>query len=252
MKKILVFSFIIFLISRGVLIAAEIPEELYKNGNSSYENGDYEKAVSFYEELAKINRISPEVLYNLGNSYFKLKKIGKAVLNYERALRLDPRDRDIQLNLKLARSMSVDKINAPERGFVLAAILFLYDRMTVNELAIMSSFFYLAVIFVLIFSIFFVAKRRTFIYTAGSLGVIAFVFLIFLSAKIRDENFTKTGIITAEKIDVRSGPKQDYLLQFSLHEGTEVRIVKEAQEWYEIDLSKDLKGWIPKTSVDII
>ena len=132
MKKILFFYFFIFLISRGVLVAAEIPEELYKKGNSSYENGDYEKAVSFYEELVKINRISPEVLYNLGNSYFKLKKIGKAVLNYERALRLDPRDRDIQLNLRLARSMSVDKINAPERGFVLAAILFLYDRMTVN------------------------------------------------------------------------------------------------------------------------
>ena len=149
MKKILVFSFLIFLISAGVLIAAEIPEGLYKKGNSSYENGDYEKAVSFYGELVKTDRVSPEVFYNLGNSYFKLKKIGKAILNYERALRLDPRDRDIQLNLRLARSMSVDKINAPERGFVLAAILFLYDRMTVNELTAMSSFFYLAVIFVL-------------------------------------------------------------------------------------------------------
>ena len=252
MKKILVFSFFIFLMLRGVLIAAEIPEDLYKKGNSSYGNGDYEKAVSFYEELVKIDRVSPEVFYNLGNSYFKLKKIGKAVLNYERALRMDPRDRDTQLNLRLARSMSIDKINAPERGFILATMLFLYDRMTVNELAVMSSFFYLAVIFVLIFSIFFVAKRRAFVYTAGSLGIIAFVFLMFLSAKIGDENFTKAGIITVEKIDVRSGPKQDYLLQFSLHEGTEVRIVKEAQEWYEIDLSKDLKGWIPKTSVDII
>ncbi|MEK6732179.1 MAG: tetratricopeptide repeat protein [Candidatus Omnitrophota bacterium] len=252
MKKILVFSFLIFFMSAGVLIAAEIPEELYKKGASSYENGDYEKAVSFYEQLVKINRISPEVFYNLGNSYFKLKKTGKAVLNYERALRLDPRDRDIQLNLRLARSMSVDKINAPEKGFVLAAVLFLYDKVAVNELTAVCSFFYLAVIFILIFSIFFVAKRKNFVYTAGSLGVICFIFLIFLSAKIRDENFTKTGIITAEKIDVRSGPKQDYLLQFSLHEGTEVRIIKEAQEWYEIDLSSDLKGWIPKASVDII
>ncbi|MDP2911278.1 MAG: tetratricopeptide repeat protein, partial [Candidatus Omnitrophota bacterium] len=164
MKKILAFSFLVFLISAGVLIAAEIPEELYRKGNSSYENGDYGKAVSFYEELVKMDRVSPEVFYNLGNSYFKLKKTGKAVLNYERALRLDSRDRDIQLNLRLTRSMAVDKINAPERGFVLAAILFLYDRMAVNELTAACSFFYLAVIFILIFSIFFVAKRKNFVY----------------------------------------------------------------------------------------
>ena len=56
----------------------------------------------------------------------------------------------------------------------------------------------------------------------------------------------------AEKIDVRSGPKEDYLLQFTLHEGAKVSIVKDVQNWYEIELSKDLKGWIPKPSVDII
>ena len=78
------------------------------------------------------------------------------------------------------------------------------------------------------------------------------VFFIFLSAKFRDENLAKTGIIVVEKIDVRSGPKEDYLLQFTLHEGTKVSIVKKVQGWYEIDLSKDLKGWVPETIVDII
>lgn len=252
MKKIFAFYFLISFIFPGILMAGDNPEELYKKGNASYESEDYAQAVSIYEKLLETDMVSPEVFYNLGNSYFKLKKIGKAVLNYERALRMDPADRDIRFNLKLARSMAVDKINTDERGFALSAILFLYDRMTLNELTAICAFFYLAIILFLIFSIFFVAKRRTLFYTAGSLGVMLLVFFIFLSAKFRDENLAKTGIIVVEKIDARSGPKEDYLLQFTLHEGTKASIVKKAQGWYEIDLSKDLKGWVPETSVDII
>ena len=252
MKKIFALCFLISFIFPGILIAGDSQEELYNKGNSNYENEDYTQAVSIYEKLLEMDRVSPEMFYNLGNSYFKLKKIGKAILNYERALRMDPRDKDIRFNLKLARTMTVDKINTAERGFALSAILFLYDRMTLNELAAICSFFYLAIILLLIFSIFFAAKRKTLFYISGSLGAMLLVFFIFLSAKFRDENFTKTGIIVVEKIDARSGPKEDYLLQFTLHEGTKVSIVKKAQGWYEIDLLKDLKGWVPEISVDII
>jgi len=281
MRKILAFSFLIFFVFNGISMASDpsalsnpvdksgaqgqsransegvrreidSAEEFYRKGNSSYENGDYEKAISFYEELLKIDEVSEEVFYNLGNSYFKLKKIGKAILNYERALRLDPRDKDTQLNLKLAKEMTADKINTSERGFVLNALFFLYDKMNINELLLMSSLLYLAIILILIFSIFFVDRRRFLFYTAGTFGAIFFIFLIFLFTKIQNENFTKTGIIIAERADVRSGPKDDYLLQFTLHEGAKFSIVKEMLDWYEIELSKDLKGWIPKTSVDII
>lgn len=245
-------SFLIFFISAGASAAADRPEELYKKGNSSYENGDYEKAVSFYEELLGADETSQEVFYNLGNTFFKLKKIGKAILNYERALRMDPSDKDTQLNLKLARAMAVDKINTYERGFVLNTLLFLYDRLNIDELSLMCASFYLAVILILIFSIFLVAKRRFLFYTAGSFGVIFFILFVFLFAKIKNENFTKIGVIVSEKVDARSGPKEDYLLQFTIHEGAEVNIIKDSQEWYEIELSKDLRGWIPKTSVDII
>lgn len=244
--------FLISSIFPGVLMAGDNPEELYKKGNSSYENKDYVQAVSIYEKLIEMDMVSPEVFYNLGNSYFKLKKTGKAILNYERALRADPTDRDARFNLKLARTMTVDKINTAERGFALSVILFLYDRMTMNELTAACSFLYLAIILLLIFSIFFAAKRRALFYAAGSLGAALLVFFLFLSAKFRDENLMKTGVIVVEKVDARSGPKEDYLLQFSLHEGTEVKILKEVQGWYEIDLSKDLKGWIPETSVDVI
>jgi len=251
MKKIILFGLFISFIFANALFA-QSPEEIYRKANLNYESEDYEGAVSLYQILIKKDRVSPEVFYNLGNSFFKLNKIGRAIVNYERALRLAPRDKNISLNLKLAKSMAIDKIEIPDRGFILSAILYLYDRMNINELSVFVSIFYLGIITLLIFSIFFAARRKTIFYSAGTAAVLLVMFTIFLVSKIHSENFVKEAIVTSKKVDVRSGPKDDYLLQFTLHEGTKARVVKERQDWYEIDLSGDLRGWLPKHSVDII
>ncbi|MFA4990999.1 MAG: tetratricopeptide repeat protein [Candidatus Omnitrophota bacterium] len=251
MRKALLFLIVMFFGLAGAS-SAQAPEEIYAEANLSYENGDYAKAISLYETLVRMDRVSPEVFYNLGNSFFKSKKIGMAIANYERALRLAPRDRDARLNLKLAREMAVDKINISDRGFILNAAFFLYDRMSIEELTAACFVFYLATALLLIFFIFFVSKRRIIFYNVWVTGFMSLVFLVFLAAKIQGENAAMKAVIVSEKIDVRSGPKDDYLLQFTLHEGTEVRVVKESQGWYEIDLSKDLRGWLPKAGVEII
>lgn len=250
MKRIGLFVCILLIFTGRV--HAQSPEDIFDQGNQAYCAGDYEKAVSFYEQLIKMDRVSPEVFYNLGNGYFKLKKTGKAILNYERALKMSPRDKDVYLNLKLAKGMAVDKIDVPEKGFILNILFLLYEKVHVNELIAMSSIIFLAVILFLIFSIYFVDKRKLFIYNAISLGVILAVLLIFLTVKIQNEYRVKSAIIIIDKADVRSGPREDYILQFSLHEGTKVRIVKELQNWYEISLSQDMKGWIPKSTVEVI
>lgn len=250
MKNITIFC-LIFFCSLGTLYA-QTPEEAYRKANLSYEDEDYENSSTLYETLVKMDRVSPEVFYNLGNSYFKLKNIGKAVLNYERASRLAPRDRDIKHNLDLARGMAIDKIELPERGFILDAILFPYDRMNINELCVLVSIMYLSVILLLMFSIFFIAYRRRIFYIAGSLVALCIVFIAFLASKIYDENLVKQAVIISREVGVRSGPKEDYLLQFTLHEGTEVRIVEERDLWYEISISEDLKGWLPKEAVEVI
>jgi len=251
MKKALLILLLIFFACVN-LSFAQSPEEIYRKGNLSYENEDYKKAISLYEELLNKDKVSAEVFYNLGNSYFKLKNIGRAILNYERALRFTPRDRDLRLNLKFASSMTIDKIDISEKGFILNVILFLYNRMNIDELTMLVLTIYLVVILVLIFSIFFVAKRKTIFYNIGIAIVPLILFSISLISKIHSENFVKKAVVLVEKVDVRSGPKEDYLLQFSLHEGTIVRVVKERQSWYEIDLSRDLRGWLPKDSVEII
>ena len=52
--------------------------------------------------------------------------------------------------------------------------------------------------------------------------------------------------------EVRSGPGEDYILQFTGHEGLEFQINGEAEGWYRISLPNGVKGWIPKETVEII
>ncbi|MBU1933017.1 MAG: tetratricopeptide repeat protein [Candidatus Omnitrophica bacterium] len=250
MRKLTSLLLISFFMSAG-LAYAQSPGEIYRKANLNYENEEYGKAASLYEMLLKMDKVGPEVFYNLGNSYFKLKKIGKAIVNYRRALRLAPGDRDISHNLKLARAMTVDKIERPEKGFLMKALLLPYDGMNIDQLTIFVSLAYLCIVILLIVSIFFVAKRRGLLYVVGTLAAIVTVFFIFLASKIRAKN-SKEAVVVVDSVDVRSGPKEDYLLQFTLHEGSEIRIVEDAQDWCEIDLSKDLRGWIPKDSVEAI
>jgi tetratricopeptide (TPR) repeat protein len=231
---------------------AQSPEELYVKANASYENEDYEKAASLYENLIKFDKVSAEVFYNLGNSYFKSKKIGKAIVNYRRALRLAPADSDARGNLSLARSMTVDKIERPDKGILVRIILAPYTAMNINYLTVLVSLLYLAIVTFLAVSIFFASKRKVLFYVVWIFAVALIISLIFLTIKIHDENFIKHAVVISEKVDVRSGPKEDYLLQFTLHEGAEVRLVKESQGWYEIGLSRDLRGWLPKDSVEVI
>ena len=252
MKRITIFSIFILFIFYSSLAFAESAQDIYKKANISYESEDYLKAVSSYEMLIAMDKVSPGVFYNLGNSYFKLRRIGKAILNYERAKRLAPRDKDISLNLKLAKGMMVDKIDMPQRGFVLDAILFLYDRMNINELTVLVCIFYFAIAVLLVFFIFIDRKRKTFLYAIGMFSVFLILFIIFLFSKIYSENFIKKAIVVSGKVDVRSGPKEDYLLQFTLHEGAEFNVVEERQSWYEISLSGDLRGWLPKDSAEPI
>jgi tetratricopeptide (TPR) repeat protein len=103
----------ILLIVVGLLLWQSIPgraggneEQLFQQGNEAYSRGDYEQAISHYEELISSAGFSPAVLFNLANSYAQAGKTGRAILNYERALRLAPTDSDITGNLELVRKES--------------------------------------------------------------------------------------------------------------------------------------------------
>ena len=82
--------------------AAESPSP-FEEANRLYEQGKYPEAIQRYETMIKAGRNSAGVYFNLGNAYFKQGQLGRALLNYRKANQLEPRDPDIQANLRFAR-----------------------------------------------------------------------------------------------------------------------------------------------------
>ncbi len=90
-------------LAASCLAADSPPATLFEQANVSAVNGQYEKAISLYLQVAHSKGVSASLLYNLANCYAKIDQVGKAVANYERALRIDPGNEDIRANLAQVR-----------------------------------------------------------------------------------------------------------------------------------------------------
>ena len=54
----------------------------------SYQESDFEGALSSYLRVVEAGLESGEVYYNIGNAYFKVGDLARAILYYERARRM--------------------------------------------------------------------------------------------------------------------------------------------------------------------
>jgi hypothetical protein len=85
--------------AHGMDVAAD-----FEKANRAYIDGKYPEAISAYIKITQQKGFSANVLFNLGNAYYRNGQRGLAILSYERAAQINPRDPDIEANLKLART----------------------------------------------------------------------------------------------------------------------------------------------------
>ncbi len=55
-----------------------------------------------------------------------------------------------------------------------------------------------------------------------------------------------TGIVTASKLNVRTGPSTGYSVMHVLWKGNQIKVIGEASGWYQIKLSDGRVGWVSK------
>lgn len=221
----------------------------FVKGNMLYEQGQFEEAITHFEKATEIAE-SAELYYNLGNAYFKTNQIPQAILNYERALKLNPNDSDIQYNLKLANTLIKDKIEKlPELNITQwwrsLTLGFPVDVWAWAAVALMVGG-------VLLFMLFFVSGIRAIRMLTFYTGIL-FILLSLVSynrAHAAQSLIQETteAIIFSPKVDVKSSPTDDGINVFILHEGSKVRILKEAGEWYNIRIASGSEGWIHQSN----
>ncbi|MDR0745823.1 MAG: tetratricopeptide repeat protein [Mediterranea sp.] len=252
MKKILVFIYTILI---GINCLAQDSLKIKSDADSAYLKNDYATAIQIYENLLQQGE-SAEIYYNLGNSYYKSGDIARAILNYERALLLKPGNEDIQTNLEIVRSKTVDKIDvaAPEIFFI-SWIKSLINSIGINAWARWGIIFFILLIASLYFFIFSKQTKMKKIGFIGSIVCFLFVVCTNMFAAYQKKTLTNrnTAIIISPSVTIRSTPNENGTSLFILHEGSKV-IIKDnsMKNWKEITIEDGKVGWIPSSDIEMI
>lgn len=210
----------------------------------------YGRAAAAYERiLRKTDRPDASLLYNLGCCYYKSGEVALSILMFERAYRLAPNDKDIRVNLEMARLKAFDKIPDSES---IAAKLWRRLCYSVSSGVIVVAGIICFIIFlgnILLFLLGGSRKLRREGFYAAWVSLF-FCILLNLAAFRRKTDFHDDSycIMMASVANVKSSPDEDGTTLFELHEGVRVRITGEAIDgWYPIELADGKEGWLPQT-----
>ena len=217
--------------------------------NELYKEGSFAEAASRYQELVDAGAKDGRLYYNLGNAYLKLGDVGRAVLNFRRAQRLLPRDGDVDANLKLARAHTLDRIQIENEGAIVILIRQVIGWSSIDESATAVLILWIVLVGLGIIAILWRQRQRTLIFVAAGVALLLIIGLLSIGSRLLDEHGQPPAVVVADELTVRSGPGDDYLAEFVLHSGTEVRVVDRRADWIRVVLPGDLHGWAPGEAV---
>ena len=248
-----------------VEVDPEVTIELYNDACDHYEQADFVGAKDRFLAAVLAKWKNPDLFYNLGNSYFRMGDLGRAILFYERAKELAPRDASIAYNLNLARSRIVDKIEPSEHNILAQLFMDIHSLFNVNEWTVVSLTLYLVFMALVLATIILRGEpkreepdvkarppRRLLV----RIAVPVFVLVLFSATntviKVRSYSARDYGVVVADVVKARSGPKDEFAEVFELHSGTKVRVQGSKGAWFQISLESGLSGWLPKESLEVI
>ncbi|MBD3169139.1 MAG: tetratricopeptide repeat protein [candidate division Zixibacteria bacterium] len=231
---------------------AQTFEEDFRQGIEYYNEGDYIGAIEVFSDLVDRGYRRSELYYNLGCAYFKSGTLGKAILNFNRALELDPSDEDARINLQYARSFTIDKIEELDRSFIWEIYEGIINLLNINTGLIINALI-LWLFALIVIAIIWFKWRNKFAWYVFSITLLLLITASAISAyRINNEMNTRNGVLIVKQADVRTGPGDDFSLQFTAHEGLEFEIESEREGYWRIQLKNGLKGWVEQDAVGVI
>ncbi len=160
-----------------------------------------------------------------------------------------PRDSDVAANLELARAQTIDRL---ESGGALVDLMrrVLVEWTTLDEAAAITLGLWVLLCVLIVAAIFWPRGRQGLIYGIAIVVVLLAIGMLSLGVRVSEARSKAPAVVVAPSMQVRSGPGEDYLTEFSLHAGAEIRVLEQRNGWVRIALPGDLQGWMPSEAVE--
>jgi tetratricopeptide (TPR) repeat protein len=213
----------------------------------------YAESAACFQSLVDAGVNNAALQYNLGNGFYRLEDLGRAILHYRRAERFDPRDENIQANLRYARQQVEPQFDTPQTGALSRTLLAWHygtsprTRFRIAAIGAIAGWTLL------------IARLRWRV--PGLVGVGAALVLIgivgagSLAWQLLGDQKTPPAVVVAERQTLRLGRGDSYepALSKPLGAGVELRIRQQRGDWVEV-LLPDGKtgGWLPASAVERI
>lgn len=250
-KRIMIVLALIVSVAGMAQLKSVSYEYWFEEGNAAYNEGNYDQAMTFYNQIVEVGFESPALYYNMGNTYYKMKSYPMAILYYEKALKLDPGNEDIRTNLEIANLAVVDKINVIPQSFIARW----WNGLKMSLSADGWAWFSVAMFALTLLCLFaFLMSRRMGLRKAGFfVGLLAVaclaLSLVFAIGQHRDMKYQDEAIIMTPTVTVKSSPSQNSVDLFVLHEGAKVRIMDSAKDWNKIKIADGSVGWLQSSDM---
>ena len=220
------------------LSRAEIPVAAFDSANKLYEQGKFAEAASAYAGLLQSNQASAALYFNLGNAFFKSGQIGRAIAAYRYAGQVTPRDPDVRANLQFARNQTPGPTLAPSRWQRWLG------RLTLNEwtlLAASAAWLWLLLLTVLQA---WPALRPSLKGYALALAIATGLLCSCVAAAWYETRFMRTAIVITGEAIVRHGPLAESQTAFTAHDGAELRVLDQKDDWLQVSAGASRIGWL--------
>jgi tetratricopeptide (TPR) repeat protein len=219
------------------------PSAAFDAANKLYEEGKFADAASAYESLAHSGQSSAAIYFNLGNAFFKSGQIGRAIAAYRQAQQLTPRDPDLRANLQFARNQTPGPSLAPARWQRWLG------RLTLNEWTLLAAGAVWLGLLLLAVLRWRPTLRPALRAYAISLAILAGFLCACAAVSLREHRYTRTAIVVTGEAVVRYGPLAESPAAFTVHDGAELRILDQKDEWLQVSTDPRRIGWLRRDQV---
>jgi len=238
-------------------------EEAVKTAYEMYTKGEYDQAIEIYEALIAKGITNEHIEYNLGNALYRDGQLGRAILHYRRGLYIAPISPDLTYNIRMARKHAKDDLSALDKELPLRGLSFLlgiHNVLKPSQITVVSLSFYAT--FWLTLAAYALLKRKWLKTACISFFIISTLWVgLSWSAKpdrlhgfrvaLWDRNL-RPAVITGPEANIHSGNGEEFQVITTLHEGAEVMVSDQRDNWLEITLPGQRKGWVLAQDAEVI